>query len=62
MDTTKLFQHGTLALLVPGLLTGTLTMKELLQHGDTGIGTGEGLDGELIILDGQPYQVTAVVR
>lgn len=52
-----LYQHGTLALLVPGLLRGTLTMKQLLQHGDTGIGTGEGLDGELIILHGQPYQV-----
>jgi len=52
-----LYQHGTLALLVPGLLDGTLTMKELLEHGDTGIGTGEGLDGELIILDGVPYQV-----
>lgn len=52
-----LYQHGTLALLVPGLLDGTLTMKELLVHGDTGIGTGEGLDGELIILDGTPYQV-----
>ncbi|MDF7676119.1 acetolactate decarboxylase [Neisseriaceae bacterium ESL0693] len=53
----KLYQHGTLALLVPGLLRGTLTMQQLLQHGDTGIGTGEGLDGELIILDGKPYQV-----
>ncbi|RHW48751.1 acetolactate decarboxylase [Bombilactobacillus bombi] len=52
-----LFQHGTLALLVPGLLTGTLTIKELLQHGDTGIGTGEGLDGELVILQRQAYQV-----
>ncbi|MDN2454456.1 acetolactate decarboxylase [Lactobacillus sp. UCMA15818] len=52
-----LYQHGTLALLVPGLLTGTITMGELLAHGDTGIGTGEGLDGELIILDGVPYQV-----
>ncbi|WP_334341454.1 acetolactate decarboxylase [Companilactobacillus sp. HBUAS56275] len=52
-----LYQHGTLALLVPGLLDGTITMKELLTHGDTGIGTGEGLDGELIILDGKPYQV-----
>lgn len=55
----KLYQHGTLALLVPGLLRGTLTMKQLLNHGDTGIGTGEGLDGELIILNGQPYQVNA---
>ncbi|GAD17143.1 acetolactate decarboxylase [Lentilactobacillus otakiensis] len=52
-----LYQHGTLALLVPGLLTGTITMAELLKHGDTGIGTGEGLDGELIILDGKPYHV-----
>ncbi|KRM96747.1 alpha-acetolactate decarboxylase [Liquorilactobacillus aquaticus DSM 21051] len=55
-QTNVLYQHGTLALLVPGLLAGTLTMKELLQHGDTGIGTGEGLNGELIILDGIPYQ------
>mgnify|MGYP005850349491 CR=1 FL=1 len=55
--TNILYQHGTLALLVPGLLDGTITMKELLEHGDTGIGTGEGLDGELIILDGTPYQV-----
>ncbi|AUI72548.1 acetolactate decarboxylase [Companilactobacillus alimentarius] len=56
-NTNVLYQHGTLALLVPGLLDGTITMKELLTHGDTGIGTGEGLDGELIILDGTPYQV-----
>ncbi|WP_283678335.1 acetolactate decarboxylase [Lentilactobacillus sp. Marseille-Q4993] len=54
-----LYQHGTLALLVPGLLKGTITMGEFLNHGDTGIGTGEGLDGELIILDGTPYQVSA---
>lgn len=54
---TTLYQHGTLALLVPGLLRGTMTMGDLLKHGDTGIGTGEGLDGELIILDGKPYQV-----
>ena len=56
-NTHTLYQHGTLALLVPGLLDGTITMKELLEHGDTGIGTGEGLDGELVILDGVPYQV-----
>ncbi|MGP3638884.1 acetolactate decarboxylase [Lentilactobacillus hilgardii] len=56
---TTLYQHGTLALLVPGLLKGTMTMGELLKHGDTGIGTGEGLDGELIILDGKPYQIDA---
>lgn len=38
-DTKKLFQHGTLALLVPGLFDGTLPLSSLLEHGDTGIGT-----------------------
>lgn len=57
MSDNILYQHGTLALLVPGLLDGTITLKELLTHGDTGIGTGEGLDGELIILNGVAYQV-----
>ncbi|PWF99813.1 acetolactate decarboxylase [Levilactobacillus bambusae] len=57
--TTILYQHGTLALLVPGLFRGTMRMGDLLTHGDTGIGTGEGLDGELLILDGTPYQVTS---
>lgn len=57
--TSTLYQHGTLALLVPGLLKGTTTMADFLKHGDTGIGTGEGLDGELVILDGKPYQVNS---
>ena len=56
-DTKKLFQHGTLALLVPGLFDGTLPLGSLLEHGDTGIGTATGLDGEMIILDGVPYLV-----
>ncbi|WP_204123261.1 acetolactate decarboxylase [Lacticaseibacillus mingshuiensis] len=54
-----LYQHGTLGALVPGLFAGTQTLTELLQHGDTGIGTLDGLDGELIILAGQVYQVAA---
>jgi len=54
MDT--IFQHGTLGLLVPGLFDGTITAGELLQHGDTGIGTLNGLDGEVIIVDGHAYQ------
>lgn len=56
MYKSRLYQHGTLALLVPGLLKGTLSISDLLKKGDVGIGTGEGLDGEIIILDGTPYQ------
>ena len=46
-------------MLVPGLFAGTQTVGELLQHGDTGIGTLTGLDGELIIQAGKVYQVNA---
>ncbi|CAH1851479.1 acetolactate decarboxylase [Convivina praedatoris] len=58
MDTTTLYQHSTLADLTAGLFSGTLPVSQLLQHGNTGIGTGDGLDGELIILDGQVNQIT----
>lgn len=50
-----LYQHGTLAYLVEGMFEGSLTMAELLQHGNFGIGTLEGLDGEVTILNGTAY-------
>lgn len=58
-EESTLYQHGTLALLVPGLLRGTQSVGELMQHGDTGIGTLTGLDGELIMAAGTVYQVNA---
>ncbi|MGX7419467.1 acetolactate decarboxylase [Carnobacterium gallinarum] len=56
LENKKLFQHGTLGALMAGLYEGTLSIQELLTHGDMGIGTMDGLDGELIILDGVAYQ------
>lgn len=53
------YQHSTLAALMAGLLGGTTTVGELLTHGNTGIGTMHGVDGEVILLDGQVYQATA---
>ncbi|WP_242257561.1 acetolactate decarboxylase [Streptococcus thoraltensis] len=53
---TKLFQYGTLGALMTGLYDGTLTISELLEHGDIGIGTLDQIDGELIVLDGKAYQ------
>ena len=38
-DVKRVYQHGTLALLIPGLFTGTMTVAELLTHGNFGIGT-----------------------
>lgn len=39
-----------------GLYGGSLTIGELLEHGDLGIGTLDSIDGELIVLDGKAYQ------
>ena len=33
-----------------GLYGGTMTVGELLEHGDLGLGTLDSIDGELIVL------------
>ncbi|HDB5974760.1 TPA: acetolactate decarboxylase [Staphylococcus aureus] len=50
-----LYQHGTLGTLMTGLLKGTASINELLQHGDLGIATLTGSNGEVIFLDGKAY-------
>jgi acetolactate decarboxylase len=57
-------EHGTwqvssIHALMDGCYEGDLTLAELLAHGDLGIGTLQHLDGELIVLDGRCWQVTA---
>ena len=56
MEPVKLFQYNTLGALMAGLYGGSFTIKELLEHGDLGIGTLDSIDGELIVLDGKAYQ------
>ena len=55
-EITQLFQYNTLGALMAGLYEGTMTIGELLKHGDLGIGTLDSIDGELIVLDGKAYQ------
>lgn len=52
----KLYQYNTLGALMAGLYGGTMTIGELLTHGDLGVGTLDSIDGELIVLDGKAYQ------
>jgi len=40
-----------------GSYTGTMSFKELKTHGNFGIGTVNGLDGEMIALDNRFYQI-----
>lgn len=40
-----------------GVYDGTMTIKDLGAHGDFGLGTVQALDGEMVGLDGQFYQI-----
>ena len=52
----ELFQTALLQSLMQGEYDGVITVKELKTYGDTGIGTFQGVNGELIMLDGKVYQ------
>jgi acetolactate decarboxylase len=54
-----LYQVSTFNALLDGLYDGQCTFGELHKYGDTGIGTLAGLDGELIEVNGEFYQIKA---
>jgi len=53
------YQTSTINALLAGVYDGDLTLEQLMKHGDFGLGTFDHLDGEMIILDGNIYQVKA---
>jgi acetolactate decarboxylase len=56
-DNDTLFQVSTINTLLNGDYHGAMTMGELKRYGDLGIGTFDGLDGEMICLEGKFYQI-----
>lgn len=62
---TELYQSSTMNALLAGVYDGDLTIAELLEHGDFGLGTFNHLDGEMVVLDGTCHHLrsdgTAVV-
>jgi acetolactate decarboxylase len=52
----ELFQTSTVEALLGGAFDGDLSVAELLGHGDLGLGTLNGLDGELLVVDGQAWR------
>jgi acetolactate decarboxylase len=52
-----LFQTSTIDALLVGVYDGEMTFEEIRQHGDFGVGTFNGLDGEMVALDGDFFQV-----
>jgi acetolactate decarboxylase len=54
-----LFQVSTLDALSQGIYNGSLTVGQLKSRGDFGLGTYEGLDGEMIVAGGHYYHMRA---
>ncbi|MDT2827799.1 MAG: acetolactate decarboxylase [Enterococcus viikkiensis] len=57
-----IYQHATLGGLMQDLMDGTEKIGELLHYGDFGLGTLEGSNGEVIILDGVMYHADETGR
>ncbi|GMK58676.1 hypothetical protein CspeluHIS016_0601180 [Cutaneotrichosporon spelunceum] len=53
----ELYQWSVVSALVDGVASNGLPMSELLAHGDHGLGTFRGMQGELIVLDGTGFQM-----
>ena len=52
-------QTSTIDALLAGVYDGSMTCRQLLKHGDFGLGTFDHLDGEMIVLNGKVYQIKA---
>lgn len=62
MDSLKrcrIFQNSLMSALLAGDFEGHMSVSQILKKGDFGLGTFEGLDGEMIILKGEAYKMTS---
>lgn len=58
-DRDTLYQMGTIDALLQGAYDGFIPFREVKKHGDFGIATLDGLDGEMIAFGGRFYQITS---
>ena len=52
------YQISTISSLLAGGYDGNTTIGQMLQHGGFGLGTFNGVDGEMMVLDGRVYRAT----
>ena len=55
-DRETIYQGATMEALLAGNYAGVADVEKIKSQGDVGLGTFEGLDGEMIILDGKVYK------
>lgn len=53
----EIYQTSLMSALIAGVYDGSTTVKQLLDHGDFGLGTFDHLDGELIAFDKDVFQL-----
>lgn len=58
MAENKMYQVSTLTALALGYTRKVTTIEELLQNGNTGLGTFENVDGEMIVVNGHCYRAS----
>ncbi|MEM9252355.1 MAG: acetolactate decarboxylase [Planctomycetota bacterium] len=59
LNAAEAFQYSTTDTLLAGLFDGDATAGDALDKGDFGLGIFNGLDDELLVLDGAAYRLTA---
>jgi acetolactate decarboxylase len=52
-------QVSTIDALLAGSYEGQMPLQKLLTYGNFGLGTFDNLDGEMVVLEGQVYQIKA---
>ena len=55
----SMYQVSLMQAFMHGEYDGVITVGDLKTHGDIGLGTFEGVNGEMIVLDGVVYQAAA---
>lgn len=53
----EIYQTSTMSALLAAVYDGTVTYGEIARHGDFGVGTFNGLDGEMVAADGQFFHL-----
>ena len=53
----EVFQTSTIVSLVEGLYDGNVAYRDVMRHGDFGVGTFNALDGEMVAVDGRFFRL-----
>jgi len=59
MKNGRIYLSSPVNALVEGIYEQNISLAEVKKHGDFGLGTFNDLDGEMLMLDGRVFQITA---